>query len=348
MHLLLRATTLTGMFAVCVIATTAHAFMFCVSTAKELQNALDDASDGGMYNGLGNSIFVTVGTYTTGAATGNGPFHYVSSASSGYLAIYGGYDVNCLKEGPATLAILDGNHATQVLKLRSTSTEVVVQNLTIQNGQSTVNGGGISVNDQAGFNSLVEIMGNVIRNNHSASFGGGFSVGAQGTGQPLQLGNNVVSGNSADNGAAGGLITGVSPYVTLSNNTFARNTTSAPSGIGGLGLETSSGHASIYNNIFWNNSNVGLYMAVAGANLEYNDYSSRAGGTPNTDVGNISVDPQFAGDSDFHLSDASPLIGLSPVLTTYADPDRHVPSAHGKEDVGAYVETIFADGFEGN
>ena len=35
----------------------------------------------------------------------------------------------------------------------------------------------------------------------------------------------------------------------------------------------------IYNNIFWNNTNIGLYLGV-GSYLEYNDYGTLGGTAP--------------------------------------------------------------------
>ena len=44
-----------------------------------------------MYNGEDNAIDLAQGVYKTGAATGSGPFHYSSSAATGYINLRGRY-----------------------------------------------------------------------------------------------------------------------------------------------------------------------------------------------------------------------------------------------------------------
>jgi hypothetical protein len=48
---------------------------FCVDTAQKLQNALTDASDGGMHSGERNFIRVVTGTYKTTDTAGNNTFY---------------------------------------------------------------------------------------------------------------------------------------------------------------------------------------------------------------------------------------------------------------------------------
>ena len=89
----------------------------CVSTSQELQDTLTLYSDGGPQNGNDLYISLAQGTYKTGAATGNKPFHYSSTASSGLISISGGRGANCNGyTGDPSLAKLDGNGATQVLR----------------------------------------------------------------------------------------------------------------------------------------------------------------------------------------------------------------------------------------
>jgi hypothetical protein len=104
----------------------------------------------------------------------------------------------------------------------------------------------------------------------------------------------------------------------------------------------------LYNNIFWNNSNYCIFSGYSGAVLSHNDYGTQGGATPATDVGNLSVNPQFidaAGD-DFHLAANSPLLGYGTPQGTITDLDGNPYPLKGKIDLGAYTETIFTDDFE--
>src|ERR1700722_14102785 len=105
----------------------------CVSTAAELQQALTDASDGGTYAGTDVAINIVRGTYKTGAATGNGPFSYHSTAATGSLYILGGLKTGCVESvEDAPLTVLDGNNATQGLNIQNPMADVFVQYLTIK------------------------------------------------------------------------------------------------------------------------------------------------------------------------------------------------------------------------
>ena len=328
----------------------AKAHEFCVSTATELQGALTDASDGGMYNGEDNYVLVVPGTYLVGSATGNGPFHYHSSASSGELNILGGFDAQCFTQTrKASLTVLDGNHSAQVLSIRSSTANVSVINFTIQNGETSQVGAGLAVNFVAGDNSGAFIQGNSIRNNHTTGQAGGLFVITGGQ-HELYVQNNVITGNSADSGYGAGKVIGSGGDTDFDNCTVSRNTTTLAGGSGGLYFDGSGSPLPyVDNSIFWNNTNAGLYLASSSVHMEYNDYGTLGGAVPITSVGNVSVNPGFvdaAGD-DFHLAGDSPLLGTSPELFNGVDPDGNHGPAGGKTDIGAYNETIFKDEFDG-
>lgn len=321
-----------------------QAHTFCVATAQNLQDALTASSDGGLYGGETNTIAIVQGTYTTGAATGNGPFHYSNSTIGVRININGGLDATCTTQTPkASLTVLDGNHASQVLRISSADGRVTVATLTIQNGESSMSGGGLSINFPG--NSGASVIDTIIQNNHSTVADGGLSILVQGSGHVLVLQNNLIVGNSADNGAGAGEAYGTGGQF-IYNNTVTQNTTTAMGGFGGLYCG-GPGRCNVTNNIFWNNTNFGLYLGSTNADVEYNDYGTLGGLTPDTSQGNVSVAPKFvnANGGNFHLAGDSPLLGFSPLLLGGYDLDGNSYPSAGKSDVGAYEETIFVDGF---
>jgi hypothetical protein len=341
-------------FSLCAVSGVAQAELFiCAKTSAELQTALTDASDGGMNNGQDVSISIAQGTYKTGAATGNGPFHYSSTAATGALNLIGGNGLDCIGFATdPTLAVLDGNSATQVLNISNANAPVSVQFLTIQNGESTTAGGGLSVNANGG--NAVTLTNNIIQKNHTTMQCGGFVAYANTTGQALfSLDSNLIIGNSADVDIGAGLTFVSAGKAVITHNTIFKNTTLAASGVGGLLV---SGNYSIISaNIFWQNTNFGLDLqdnAAYSYYLYYNDYGA-LGGTPTVSVGNMSVAPMFADAAadNFHLTSDSPLLGGA-TATQGSDVDpidlegNAIPGT-GRVDMGAYEETAFKDGFDG-
>ena len=185
-----------GLFSIPCTATNANVF-FCASTAKELQDDLTAASDGGANAGDFVEIKLVRGTYKTGAATGNGPFTYRSTASTGTLELIGGFDnTDCAFETlDASLTKLDGKNLTQVLNFQSATTPVSIDYVTVQNGESATAGGGLAVNTEV-TGGQVYIYWDIIQNNHTASIGGGFAI--DGAGSQVALINSLVVNNSAD------------------------------------------------------------------------------------------------------------------------------------------------------
>lgn len=336
----------------------AHNFL-CVSTAAALQNALTQSSDGGTHSGEVNTIYLGEGTFKTGAATGNGPFHYSSTASTGSISIRGGAygtDCNSYSHSPEH-AILDGNNATQVLRMLSMHGEVSVQLVTIQNGESSTDGGGLAVNNiQAGYDAVVFVGLNRIRNNHTTAVGGGVALYADKADQ-LLLSTNLIVGNSADNGYGAGIVfangsTTTNQQTNITHNVVYGNTTSQSGAVGGLGCGSTGAQLTyLSDNILWNNDNTGLYLIGNNVYLKANDYGTLAGSLPASNTDALSVAPHFfdAAGGDFHLAGNSPLIGVKfDVLGLNNDLDGNPFPMSGKGDLGAYAETIFNDGFDGN
>lgn len=324
----------------------ARAHTFCVSTSTALQNALTASSEGGIYNGETNFIGVVQGTYPTGSATGNGAFHYASSTGS--LTVLGGYDALCNSStGKAAQTVLDGLHNTPVLSLRNSNGPLQVYYLTLQNGESGAPGAGLEMNYLTTVSNSFRVSASIIRNNHSSGDGGGLY--ASGAGNVDQIDRNLISGNSADGQYGAGYITGYGIFNEVFNNTVVKNTANAASNpVGGLNCGGTS-KCFIDNNIFWNNTNCGLSLGNAAA-LSYNDYGTRCGVAPAGESGRLSLSPNFVNESggDFHLNGASPLLGYGPPQGPMNDLDGYAYPVTGKIDLGAYEETIFIDGLDGN
>ena len=327
----------------------AQAHTFCVSTAAKLQAALDDSSDGGTYVGQINVIQVVQGTYKTGNATGNGPFHYSNLSGVGYFELQGGWDAGChQRTQKAALTVLDGNNTTRVLHLRQVANELDVTSFTIQNGETNQIGAGLAINDGSGDNSEVVVTGNIIRDNHTSNSAGG--IFASSATSYVDVYNNVITGNSADDGNGAGEV--LAHIGSFAHNTVSRNTTTTPGQTGGLYFSSSS-NGFVYYNIFWNNTNVGIYLGSSSVQMDYNDIGTKGGDNPSTFTGDVSVDPGFvdAANGDFHLTADSPLLGTMAVDGDYqsVDPDGNANALpiYGKTDAGAYNETIFKDGVDG-
>ena len=327
----------------------AHNFA-CITTATDFQNALDDAA--GMYSGEDNYIQLAAGTYKTGSATGNGPFHFTST-STHILGIRGGATSNCQSYGSdATLAKLDGNNATQVLRIENPNGYFFIVLLTIQNGKSTTNGGGLAV-DQSGHGNEVQVTNNIFYHNQTTANGGAFALYSDYVDFSLPqiiLGGNLIYDNSAADDGAGRVIEDNEPS-SISNNTIYNNTATSAGGTGGLAVG-GNGASQIYNNIFWSNSNYGLNLLSANIVVSHNDYGTITGMSADpSSVANLNTNPMFvdASANNFHLSGSSPLLGQGlGSKSTSVDLDGYEYSLKNRVDMGAYEETIFVDGFDGD
>jgi hypothetical protein len=343
-----------GLVAIALLALAgrAGAVSLCASTAAELHDDLVAASTNGTYAGQDVEIDLVQGTYKTGAVTGNGPFAYSSTAPAGQIILSGGWSAGCstyLRD--ARVTILDGKNLTQVLNIQNKNALVYVNFLTIQNGESTVAGGGVAINTNVTGGS-VYLVDNIIRNNHTASIGGGFAI--DGAGNQVSASGNLVYANSADGGFGAGFeYSRGGSEAFVESNTMTQNTTTASGGTGGLYCCGTADTALVYANIFWQNTNFGIDMETSDYSFEYNDYGTVTG-TLNPDSTNLSKDPKFvdAANDNYHLAGNSPLLGVylaqglpssDLVGTPYPYP------VNGYFDIGAYEDTVFTDrGFESN
>lgn len=333
------------------IARSAPAHDFCVSSAAQLQAALAAASDGGAYGGEDNEILVVKGVYKTGADTGNGAFSYASTGRHA-IAISGGYSSGCASGGAsqaASATILDGGHFSAVLVLSSPHGAIFLNGFTLRNGESVESGAGLRVNsdDLNAVDAFVGLSRLIVRDNHSSRQGGGLFVAA---GTSLNFDTSLVVGNSSDSRFGAGWVTsGEGTHVD--NLTVTRNASSyPPSPIGGLAFANETTHT-VTNSIFWNNTSAGFFFAAGGnAYIYYSDYGAIDGTAPVHAVHDLSVKPQFVapGDDDFHLAGNSPLLGFGVHTVSVTDLDGRPYPSDGRVDIGAYAETIFMDGFDGD
>jgi hypothetical protein len=340
------------MFGLLFLSTSASAaVIYCVSTAQELQQALTDSSDGGMNAGQDSYIEIVKGTYKTGTATANGPFTYSSTAATGQLEIDGGFSAGCTGEArDATLTVLDGKNATQVLKIQNSTADVSVDFLTVQNGESTTAGGGAAVNTASG-GGRVYMYWDIFQNNHTASIGGGFAI--DGAGSQIAVVNSLIVNNSADGDYGAGFeYSRGGSEAFVDSNTVSGNTTTKSGGTGGLYCCGNAGTSIIDGNIFWQNTNFGIALVGTNIGFDDNDYGTVTGFTPNPS--NLSTDPKFVdpGNGNYRLAFDSPLLGaFSTAIGGTLGYDLVGDSYPylGFADIGAYEDTIFTDhGFEGH
>lgn len=322
----------------------AGASAFCVTTSTELRAALAASSDGGANQDELNWIKVATGTYLTSDV--HDRFFYINTSATSRLQIWGDFNSDCSQLGEeSSQTILDGGGSTQVLVVRSAHGEVDLLNLTLQNGNTTQPGGGLAVNETGSTSGDVLLRNLIIRNNHTSVFDGGFRAFAYGA-HVIYFDNNLVVGNSADQGEGAGELSG-DDHVYVRYDTVSMNT--APnSDIGGL-FCSGTPVCEIANDAFWQNANTDLYL-FSDASMYFNDVGVLGGMSPSTNVGAIDTDPLFvdAAGGNFHLGNGSPLIGVSTYLYSGSDNDieGHALPLTGSTDVGAYMETIFNDGFE--
>ncbi|MFX0205460.1 MAG: choice-of-anchor Q domain-containing protein [Candidatus Hodarchaeota archaeon] len=321
--------------------------VFCVSTAMELQNALDTAET----NGEDDIIQVVQGTYS-------GNFYYYSSEGCS-ITLLGGYTSDCAdRVVDPSYTVLDGGGSGMVLRLNnSNGGDILIEGFTIQNGAGNDYGVGVYAQSQSdsGAAGNVTLNNNIIKGNTATGnyIGGGVSAWSRSDSDPtgnVILTNNIITGNTSGGWAGGvsagtysqagiagdviatnNIITGNTAYdygggieavtnspsgtagnIILTNNTITENT--ANSGGGGLSIYLPANrNLYVYNNIIWGNmAPVGgdIYIWPWGPGIPNgynNDYSDMYGSWTNSG-NNINEDPFFVGGDNYRLQDISPCI----------------------------------------
>ncbi len=371
------------------LSTPVNAAVFCVDDATDLQAALTTATS----NGEDDQIQIVQGTYVGG-------FIY-DGAEAKALSLRGGYVTGCGQRDldPAN-TILTGNGKEQVLTLwgayqpDSEGAALVVEWLTLRNGLRTdgmgagllvafpgsvhlkhntieqnVEGGGATI--FLSRRDTAVLTGNLISGNTMSGNGGGLFIHASGTGMDtdgpvtITLSGNIIRGNHAGY-MGGGAILNVSDNtvasVTLTNNTFVDNSANFGSALSLVLPGESGSSSSLYNNLFWRNSNSDLSIQRAirsdalpsPVTLLHNNFDQTPGTgfyiTPPIpiDPSNLDkVDPLFVDPENGDLS----LLPGSPMIDAGDPGTPNLPSIDfagqprvigGVVDIGAYE---FDDGF---
>ena len=332
----------------------ANAHNFCVIDAAGFQAALDAASDGGAINDEDNSINLATGFYST-HNNGDQPFTFSSTAPHAVI-VSGSRSINC---ATATLdpkdTVLSGHNQTPVVVAHASNASGVFElnELTIQDGESTQDGAGINLNAAETDNGAVSLNFSIVQNNHTTAKGGGVYMGT-GMNNGVSLWNTVIINNSADvEYGAGELVArDINSLILMVSDDVVANTSPTPGATGALYLG-GLGNLNVNFSIFAHNKNVGLYFANARGTLFYVDCGTLGGNAPEGVAGFVQTDPLFvdykAMPPDLHLRSGSPLLSTAPysgLLEPY-DIEGHSIPLGGKVDFGAYEDTMFADGFDG-
>lgn len=240
----------------------------CVSTAQQLQNALSSASNGGQYNGMNNRIKIVGGLYQTTHVSNPSPgtFYYENDAVAGDLSIEGGYNSDCSVRSSDPLAtLIDGDFQYQVMDLRSAHGRIKVSGVTLENGETTLDGGGLHVNGSQTYQSAVQIFDAVIRSNHTTANGGGAYISADGAGNVALVHNLLIVDNAAEEGWSGIEVIGDGDGVAFHDNTVTAN--SSLGGSTGSVYIASSSTCEVTNNILDQNGSGGVEISCPSGTL---------------------------------------------------------------------------------
>jgi parallel beta-helix repeat protein len=237
----------------------AHAATFCVSTAAELTSALTTVES----NGADDVIQIVQGTY-------QGNFVYASNEAQ-HLTIEGGYTASCASRNvDPSNTVLDGEATATVLDLSSNpAADFVIDGLTLQNGSTNSDGGGLFVS----VNGDLTLTNSTIRNNSAYDYysdGGGVYVVAS----TATLTNNTIHDNTA-NDDGGGIYVDAST-LTLTNNTIRSNSANDHGG----GMYVDAPTVTLHNNTIGSNSanddGGGMFVDASTVTLTENIISSNS------------------------------------------------------------------------
>lgn len=326
---------------------------FCVSTSQTLRAALATAAG----NGEHDIIRLQGGLYEP--TDGGVAFSY-NTPENFDLEVVGGHaplgPIPCVPAlGVTTVLSGAGNRrVVQFTGQAGTSGNITLRRLTIRNGFSAGDAGGILIGNTSGFTGNVLLEHLVIRNNTAGTFGAGV-VGSGGT---FTLSNSLLTLNQCGGSHCAASVTVNDPDATnailtrIIGNTVAINTCSDDAcTVGGIRVGFQA-RALVANNAFAFNAHSDLRLDTS-TELRNNRYDTRVGTTPAADTGNlVGADPVFldALSLDFRPAPASPLIeaGLNGLPLPGLDLNGIARVFGSAPDIGAYESTSppFRDGFE--
>ncbi len=194
------------------------AAVFCVDSAEALQDALTAAAS----NGADDEVRIVQGTYV-------GNFIY-ASAEANALSVLGGYTVECgTRELDPENTVLDGNRTNMVLALSApnVAAELLVEGLTLRNGQRSGNGGGLIAT--VGDGGTVRVERNRIEGNAASESGGGIYLSVpSGT---ASLSRNSITKNSAGFNGGGASISAQFGTISIAENNIEDNAGASGGGV---------------------------------------------------------------------------------------------------------------------
>ena len=323
------------------IAGTADAATVCVSTANDIQSALNNAAA----NGEDDVIDIVAGSYPLSTKL------TFNSSEAKSLTLSGGWSVGCVANSGAATT-LDGQHAVQLLDAFNSNGNISVSQITFVAGTADVGSDAIvTVSTSIG---QIWVDLNTFIGNRSISGVGALRIYGGSGGAVRVRGNLVVANRGALLGGVYVSAGGGESYIT--GNTIVSNTTDA-AGVAG-GLTVNGGHFWITNNIIWNNAGAtGSDFSTLSPHSRFaNDIGLVGTGYLGYPIeGEQSVDPQFSscgGFLCFELAWYSPLVdaGVDVVAEGQllgVDRARKPRILGAHVDIGAFEnEVIFVDGFE--
>ena len=285
------------------------------------------------------------------------------SLAQGQLLISG----NMTLDGPWSGLTLDAHNASRVMQINGSTTgvNVTLDRLTLENGNTANEGGGLWVNAENGTHASVAINNSAILNNSANQQGGGiFNDGQNGGNATLTINNSTLSGNTETNSNGGGAIynsarqSSGSAKLTITNSTISGNSVGSGGSIGGIYNDGYTGSAVVLisDTILAGNTNSSAesdYMNFNGGTLTSLGYNlfgqnGNAGGF----TGNGTTDILLTGAINTVLStladnggstktmalvSGSAAIGAGGATTPYALDQRGFARAlTGNIDIGAY------------
>lgn len=339
------------------VASSAYAAGFCVSTGVELQNALDSAVN----NNEDDEIRLTQGTFVPPSMYG---FIY-NSAEPHTLTLKGGFHSPCMfASESAASSVIDGGGTRNLLFFASKgSVDLRLESLTLLNGRNGsdhtsspmyIDDGYI---DDGNFTNSVVLDRVVVRNTVSSQ--GTIYVRARGS---IVVQNSVFVDNTiqpdgseyevarfqswSSNGPSGG--------VVFNGNTVANNINASVPGAAEVDILVKDGPVQVTNSIFWGNTGTDLYVADAynaTIQISYSNIGNYAGSSVVL-TNSYSIDPAFIGNGNYRLAGNSPLRDLGDNLASGGigsfDAGGQTRLVFGQVDLGAYEvqDSIFKNGFQ--
>ncbi|WP_223789745.1 hypothetical protein [Marinicella meishanensis] len=341
---------------------------FCVDTASEFQEALDDAAS----NGQNNHIKLVSGVYLTSSNSVPNTGFVHQNSMPGSLTISGGWSLsgsgNChftRVRDSAYATVLSGSGQDQVLSIAigNVNANISLSNLSINNGASGGTSGPVGGLVIRGYTSQ-DLAGDVLLdrlvfNGNEGNYYAALRIDSAGR---VDVKNSLFRNNSVNISYTAWISSDSSEGVYFTNNTVTQNHSGSASGVSGVLLRNmGDGGVVAANNIFWNNDFWDVVFSGTSANhhLIHNIYES-ATGHAGIEFGNSQTNPLF--NTDYSLSDQSPAInaGLTPpennpnppieLNWTVGDHDvRSYARTQGfQTDLGAMetIDNIFGSGFE--